>query len=241
VGIHVPFAPVLDVNNNPDNPIINVRSFGEDPRQVSLMGAAFVAGIQDHGAIATGKHFPGHGDTDVDSHIALPVIRHDRLRMDSVELRPFQAAIDAGMGAIMTAHIAVPRLNGGGNDPATLSSDVLTDLLRRDMRFDGLIFTDAMDMSAVARGRSSAEAAVRAIEAGADVILMPASVPAAIDGIVGAVESGRISEARIDRSVRKLLETKAGLGLDTARTIPIEGLKHVVGVPEHTDLAHHIP
>lgn len=121
VGIHVPFAPVLDVNNNPDNPIINVRSFGEDPMEVSRMGTAFIQGIQDHGAIATGKHFPGHGDTDTDSHLALPVIRHDRARMDSVELRPFRAAIDAGMGAIMTAHISVPSLNGGIREPSTLS------------------------------------------------------------------------------------------------------------------------
>ncbi|MEX2472669.1 MAG: glycoside hydrolase family 3 N-terminal domain-containing protein [Gemmatimonadota bacterium] len=240
LGVHVPFAPVLDVNNNPDNPIINVRAFGEDPAEVSRMGAAFVSGVQDHGAIATGKHFPGHGDTDVDSHIALPVIRHDRARMDSVELRPFQAAIDAGMGAIMTAHISVPTLNGGDTDPATLSPYVLGTLLRDEMGFGGLVFTDAMDMSAIARGRSAAEAAVLAIEAGADVILMPASVPAAIDGIVGAVESGRIAEDRIDYSVRRLLRTKASLGLDTLRTIPLDGLKHVVGIPEHTQLAEHI-
>ncbi len=240
VGIHVPFAPVLDVNNNPDNPIINVRAFGEDPAEVSRMGAAFVSGVQDHGAIATGKHFPGHGDTDVDSHIALPVIRHDRARMDSVELRPFQAAIDAGMGAVMTAHISVPTLNGGGTEPATLSPYVLGTLLRDEMGFGGLVFTDAMDMSAIARGRTAAEAAVRAVEAGADVILMPASVPAAIDGIVAAVESGRIAEDRIDHSVRRLLRTKASLGLDTLRAVPVEGLKRVVGVPEHTQLAEHI-
>lgn len=240
LGVHVPFAPVLDVNNNPDNPIINVRAFGEDPAEVSRMGAAFVSGVQDHGAIATGKHFPGHGDTDVDSHIALPVIRHNRARMDSVELRPFQAAIDAGMGAIMTAHISVPTLNGGDTDPATLSPYVLGTLLRDEMGFGGLVFTDAMDMSAIARGRTAAEAAVLAIEAGADVILMPASVPAAIDGIVDAVESGRITEDRIDFSVRRLLRTKASLGLDTLRTIPLDGLKHVVGIPEHTQLAEHI-
>ncbi len=240
LGIHVPFAPVLDVNNNPNNPIINVRAFGEDPRAVSEMGAAFVAGVQDHGAIATGKHFPGHGDTDVDSHLALPVIRHDRARMDSVELRPFQAAIDAGMGAIMTAHISVPSLNGGGSDPATLSPYVLSTMLRDEMGFDGLIFTDAMDMNAIARGRTAAEAAVRAIEAGADVILMPASVPAAINGIVSAVESGRIPESRIDRSVRRLLQTKVSMGLDTLRSVDIAQLKNTVGIPEHATLAGHI-
>jgi beta-N-acetylhexosaminidase len=240
VGIHVPFAPVLDVNNNPDNPIINVRAFGEDPAAVARMGAAFVAGVQDHGAIATGKHFPGHGDTDVDSHLSLPVIRHDRARMDSVELRPFQAAIDAGMGAVMTAHISVPGLNGGSPDPATLSPHVLHDVLRGDMSFEGLIFTDAMDMSAIARGRTSAEAAVRAVEAGADVILMPASVAGAIDGIVAAVEGGRIPESRIDHSVRRILATKASLGLDTLRMVPIERLKNTVGIPEHATLAEHI-
>ena len=149
VGIHVPFAPVLDVNNNPDNPVINVRSFGEDPAQVAALGAAFVRGVQENGGIATGKHFPGHGDTDVDSHMALPLITHDRARMDSVELFPFQAAIDAGMGAVMTAHISVPSLNNGLRDPATLSAAILTDLLREDMHFDGLLFTDAMDMSAI--------------------------------------------------------------------------------------------
>ena len=240
VGVHVPFAPVLDVNNNPENPIINVRAFGEDPADVALMGAAYVTGVQDHGAIATGKHFPGHGDTDTDSHLALPVIRHDRARMDAVELRPFQAAIDAGMGAIMTAHISVPTLTGGNPDPATLSPYVLTTILRHQMGFDGLVFTDAMDMSAIARGRTAAEAAVRAVEAGADVILMPASVPAAINGIVTAVERGRIPEERIDRSVRRLLAMKVSLGLDTLRAVPIDGLKEVVGIPAHNALAEEI-
>ena len=147
VGVHVPFAPVLDVNNNPDNPIINVRSFGEDPDEVARLGTAFVRGMQEHGAIATGKHFPGHGDTGTDSHLSLPTIDVTRARMDTVELKPFQAAIDAGIGGIMTAHITVPALNGGNGTPATLSRPVLTDLLRGEMGFDGLIFTDAMDMA----------------------------------------------------------------------------------------------
>jgi beta-N-acetylhexosaminidase len=178
VGIHVPFAPVLDVNNNPDNPIINVRSFGASPVDVSRMGIAFIHGVQENGAIATGKHFPGHGDTDTDSHLALPVIRHDRIRMDTVELRPFKEAIDAGMGAIMTAHISVPSLNGGVSEASTLSPLVLTRVLRDELGFGGLVFTDAMDMSAIARRHSAGEAAVRAIEAGADVILMPPNVAA---------------------------------------------------------------
>lgn len=240
VGIHVPFAPVLDVNNNPDNPIINVRSFGEDPEKVADMGAAFVRGVQEHGAIATGKHFPGHGDTETDSHLGLPVIPHARARMDSVELFPFQRAIEAGMGAVMTAHISVPSLDGGAGEPATLSSAVLTDLLREEMSFDGLLFTDAMDMSAISRRHSPEEASVRAIEAGADVILMPPSVERAVEGIVAAVESGRIDVSRIDASVRRILETKKQMGLDVAREVQIDRIGEVVGIPAHTEVAAEI-
>jgi beta-N-acetylhexosaminidase len=240
VGIHVPFAPVLDVNNNPDNPIINVRSFGEDPVEVSRMGLAFIQGIQDNGAIATGKHFPGHGDTDTDSHLDLPVIRHDRARMDSVELLPFREAINAGIGAIMTAHITVPSLNGGTRESATLSPKVLTTVLREQLGFDGIIFTDAMDMAAIARRHSAGDAAVRAIEAGADVILMPADVKQAVDGIVAAVESGRISEERIDASVRRVLGAKARVGLDRERMVSIDRIGDLVGTPDHMAVADEI-
>jgi beta-N-acetylhexosaminidase len=240
VGIHVPFAPVLDVNNNPDNPIINVRSFGEDPVEVSRMGIAFVRGIQDHGAIATGKHFPGHGDTDIDSHLALPIVRHDRARMDAVELMPFKAAIDAGMGAIMTAHISVPSLNGGVREPSTLSPMVLTSVLRDQLGFDGIIFTDAMDMSAIARLHSSGDAAVRALEAGADVILMPPNVGQAVDGIVAAVRSGRLSEARLDESVRRVLGAKAQVGLHEERLVPLDQVGRLVGTPRNTEVADEI-
>jgi beta-N-acetylhexosaminidase len=240
VGIHVPFAPVLDVNNNPENPIINVRSFGEDPTEVSRMGIAFIEGVQENGAIATGKHFPGHGDTDVDSHLALPVIRHDRARMDSIELRPFKEAIDAGMGAIMTAHISVPALNGGVREPSTLSPLVLTSVLRDQLGFDGLVFTDAMDMSAIARQHSPGEAAVRAIEAGADVILMPPDVGRAVDGIVQAIRSGRLSEERLDASVMRILETKESLGLHEQRFVPLDEVGRRVGIPEHIAVADEI-
>ncbi|HET9948709.1 MAG TPA: glycoside hydrolase family 3 N-terminal domain-containing protein [Longimicrobiales bacterium] len=240
VGIHVPFAPVLDVNNNPENPIINVRSFGEDPADVSRLGIAFIRGVQENGAIATGKHFPGHGDTEVDSHIALPVIRHDRARMDSVELRPFKAAIDAGLGAIMTAHISVPSLNGGVREASTLSPLVLTTVLRDELGFDGLVFTDAMDMSAIARRHSAGEAAARAIEAGADIILMPPDVGRAIDGIVEAVESGRITEERIDESVLRVLQAKERLGLHEERLVPIDKIVELVGTPEHLEVADRI-
>ena len=240
VGVHVPFAPVLDVNNNPDNPIINVRSFGEDPEKVAEMGIAFIRGVQENGALATGKHFPGHGDTNVDSHVGLPVITHNRARMDSVELRPFQRAIDSGMGAIMTAHISVPSLNGGVREPSTLSPEVLTNVLRGEMGFDGIVFTDAMDMSAIARQHRSGEAAVRALEAGADVILMPASVSGAIEGIVDAVGHGRITEERLDRSVLRVLETKERMRLHENRYVALEEISETVGIPAHIEVADRI-
>ena len=240
VGIHVPFAPVLDVNSNPDNPIINVRSFGEDPEAVATLGAALVRGIKDNGAIATGKHFPGHGDTETDSHLELPVIRATRERLDQVELVPFQRAIDAGMGGIMTAHISVPSLSGGNGDPATLSGRVLTNLLREDMGFGGLLFTDAMDMGAIDRRFPRGEAAVRAVEAGADVILMPPNVGAAVEALVNAVTGGRISEERIDVSVRRILEAKEHMGLAERPTVEIDQVFQHVGVPAHVQVAEEI-
>lgn len=240
VGIHVPFAPVLDVNNNPANPIINVRSFGADPEQVARLGAALVRGIQDHGAIATGKHFPGHGDTDADSHLELPLIRHGRERLDAVELRPFRAALAAGMGGVMTAHVAVPALAGGGNAPSTLSSPIMTDLLREEMGFQGLLFTDAMDMHAISRRFSAPEAAIRALEAGADVVLMPPSPERVAAGIAGAVRSGRISQARLDQSVRRLLQAKEAAGLHAGRTVAVEKVREKVGVPAHREVAEQV-
>jgi beta-N-acetylhexosaminidase len=240
VGIHVPFAPVLDVNNNPDNPIINTRSFGEDPRMVGAMGACFVRGVQEYGAVATGKHFPGHGDTDVDSHLELPVIPVGTDRMWELELVPFQRAIQAGMGAVMTAHISLPQLLGGNRLPATLSPGILTGLLRGEMGFDGLIFTDAMDMFAIDRIFPREEAAVRAVEAGADVILMPPVPSVAIRGIMNAVLEGRVSEERIDESVRRILRQKAELGLHRERTVDLEAIHRQVGIPAHLEVAREI-
>lgn len=240
VGIEVPFAPVLDVNNNPDNPIINVRSFGEDPNLVARMGASFVRGIQENGGIATGKHFPGHGDTGTDSHLSLPTIDVTRARMDTVELAPFRAAIAAGIGGIMTAHITVPALDGGDGTPATLSVPVLTGLLRDQMGFDGIVFTDAMDMAAISGPLGSGEAAARAVEAGADVILMPASVEGALQGIVDAVQSGRIPVSRIDRSVKRLLDAKEAMGLSAARQVDLAAIPAVVGIPAHMEVADEI-
>ncbi|TVP56254.1 MAG: glycoside hydrolase family 3 protein [Gemmatimonadales bacterium] len=239
-GIHVPFAPVLDVNNNPDNPIINTRSFGEDPARVGELGACFIRGIHDHGAVATGKHFPGHGDTETDSHLALPVIRVGSERLNRVELRPFREAIDAGMGAIMTAHIAMPGLTEDPRLPATLSRNVLTGLLREQMGFEGLVFTDAMDMNAIDRLYSRGEAAVQAVLAGADVLLMPPDPEAAIRGVVDAVLAGRIPESRIDASVRRILGQKEALGLHEERTVDLEALHRSVGIPTHTAMAREI-
>jgi beta-N-acetylhexosaminidase len=240
LGVHVPFAPVLDVNNNPENPIINVRSFGEDPGEVARLGAAFVQGVQNAGAIATGKHFPGHGDTDVDSHLDLPVIDVPRERLDSVELRPFQVAIDQGIGGIMTAHLSIPSVTGGDGVPSTLSFEVLTRLLREEMGFEGLIFTDAMDMYAIDRRHTRGEAAVRALEAGADVLLMPPDPEAARDGVVTAVQEGRLSEDRLDASVRRILTVKEDLGLHQARRVPVEEVARRVGIRAHEEAAQEV-
>jgi beta-N-acetylhexosaminidase len=230
------YGPVVDVNSDPDNPIINTRSYGEDPEAVARLAAAHIRGMQEHGVLATAKHFPGHGDTDVDSHVALPVIPHDRDRADAVELVPFRAAIDAGVGGIMSAHIAFPALTGDST-PATLQPRLLTGLLQQELGFDGLVVTDALGMGGIVTGWGSNEAAVLALEAGADVLLMPADLPGAIDAVVAAVESGRISEARIDRSVRKNLQAKARLGLHRERTVDVARVPGVVGIQAHRDVA----
>ena len=240
IGVHMPFAPVLDVNNNPDNPIINTRSFGEDPERVAMLGALFAKGVQDAGAVATGKHFPGHGDTETDSHLALPVIRVDREHLDSLELRPFREAIDGGIGAIMSAHISVPALTGDDSTPSTLSSRVLTDLLREELGFEGVIVTDGMDMAAIDRRFGRGEAVVRAIEAGADIILMPPNLDEVVPAVLAAVSSGRISEERLDESVGRILRLKEALGLNITRTVDMTNLHETVGIPEHVAMSEEI-
>jgi beta-N-acetylhexosaminidase len=240
VGVHLPFAPVLDVNSNPDNPIINTRAFGEDPAQVADLGACFVRGVQDHGGIATGKHFPGHGDTETDSHLALPIIRTGQARLDRVELPPFRAAIQAGMGAVMTAHIALPEIAEEPRLPATLSRRVMTGLLRGTLGFEGLIFTDAMDMNAIDRLFGREEAAVRAVLAGVDVLLMPPDPEAAIRGVMNAVLSGRIPESRIDDSARRILLAKEGLGLHHGARVDLDAVHRTVGIPAHTAVAREV-
>ncbi|WP_396220467.1 glycoside hydrolase family 3 N-terminal domain-containing protein [Gemmatimonas sp.] len=229
MGIHMAFAPVLDVNNNPKNPVIAARSFGEDPELVSRMGAALVRGIQEHGMLATGKHFPGHGDTEQNSHLELSRVNVSRARLDSVELRPFQAAINAGVRGMMTFHGDLPALDTT-HTAATLSATVMTDLLRTQMGFNGLLVTDALDMNGVLGNMTMAEATQRAVIAGNDVLLMPSDAKVAIQAVVDGVASGRFTEARIDASVRKLLMAKHEFRLDRDRFVSVEGVRARVGV-----------
>jgi len=228
LGIHIAYAPVLDVNNNPDNPVINTRSYGEDPALAARMGVAFIHGLQDHGMIATGKHFPGHGDTGTNSHLALPVVTVSRSRLDTVELVPFRAAVNAGVGAIMSFHGAMPALDSS-NVPGTLSPKVLTGLLRGEMGFKGIIISDAMDMRGVLDTYGSDEAVKRAIAAGIDVLIQPLDVSKTIDAVLAGVSEGRYTQARIDSSARRVLETKRRLGLAKAKLVDLNALRFAVG------------
>ncbi len=239
VGIHVNFAPDADLNNNPLNPIINVRSFGESPGAVARLVQEYVRGLQDHGMLATLKHFPGHGDTRQDSHIGLPVITVDYARLDSLELVPFRAGIAAGAGVVMSAHIAFPAFTGS-DDPATLSPAVLTGLLRDSLHFQGLVVTDALMMGAIATKYGAGEAAVRAFVAGSDLLLMPADPDSALNAMLAAMAAGRVSPARLDASVRRVLEIKQRLGLFAHRTVPLDSLPSTVGVRRFRDEARDI-
>ncbi len=236
VGVHWLFAPVLDVNNNPANPVINTRSFGEDPEAVGRLGAAFVRGARAGGALSTAKHYPGHGDTRVDSHITVPVIAADRERLDQVELPPFRMAVEAGVDAVMTAHVAVPEVLGDDR-PATMSAYFMTQLLRDELGFDGMLFTDALRMGAITERYGVGEAAVLSLEAGSDVLLAPADVPASAEAVIRAVETGRISRARVDASVRRLLEAKARLGLHRGAHVDPATVAPRVGIAEHRAVA----
>jgi beta-N-acetylhexosaminidase len=232
IGVNVNFYPVVDVNNNPRNPIINIRSFGGDPKLVSRMARAYIRGFQGTGGMATAKHFPGHGDTSTDSHLELPSIDADRSRLDEVELPPFRAAIQEGVAGVMSAHIALPRVEAEGL-PATLSKKMLTDLLRHDLGFAGIVFTDAMTMRGIAAHYPDGEAAVRAFEAGADVILYPTSIEIAFSALKQAAISGRVSATRLDESVRRILGAKARLGLDKNRFTDMGKLDQLLGSAEH--------
>src|SRR6267378_2201642 len=229
VGIHWIYAPDADVNNNPGNPIINTRSFGEDPERVAQFVSEFVRGVQENGGLATAKHFPGHGDTAADSHIDLPVIRADRARLDQLELVPFRAAIAMQVESIMTGHLNVPALEPDPNTPATLSHSILTDLLRNQLGYQGLIVTDAMDMGGITVRYAPGEAAVRAVAAGADWLLMPPVADAAFEALQAAVKSGRITKEHLDASVRRILQAKARLGLNTSRLVDVNALNEKFG------------
>lgn len=216
MGIHMNMAPVVDVNSNPKNPVIGVRSFGESPERVAEMGAAYVRGLQEAGVLAVAKHFPGHGDTDVDSHLALPTVAHDRRRLDEVELVPFRAAMDAGVDAIMTAHITFPQVDPTPGLPSTLSERVLTGLLRKELGFSGLIVTDALEMRGVSDRFGLPEAAVMAVKAGADIALIAQSAfnddaKRAVEALAEAVREGDIPMARVDASLARIAAAKGRL------------------------------
>jgi beta-N-acetylhexosaminidase len=219
----------VDVNNNPANPIINTRSFGEDPVGVGRMGAAFIRGLRDNGVLATAKHFPGHGDAGTDSHVALPVLTAARPRLDSIELVPFRIAVDAGVDAVMTAHVALPLATGDAALPATLSPLVLDTILRGELGFRGLVITDALNMGAMVSRYGPAQAALLAFQAGADILLMPTDPRAAIDAIVNAVAAGQIPLQRLDASVQRVLDAKERAGLFRRRLVDLNLLARHVG------------
>ncbi len=239
VGIQWTNSPVADVNNNPNNPIVNTRSYGEDPARVARMVAAYVHGLQQEHMIATLKHFPGHGDTEQDTHMGLAVLPFTQQRLDSVELLPFKAGIDAGAKAVMTAHLALPLIDPTKR-PATLSKPIITGILRERLGFKGIIMTDAMRMQGVTDQFSTEEAGVLAIEAGADVVLVPPDIEKAQAGVLAAVKSGRISVQRIDQSVRRILDAKSWLGLEKNRTVNLDSIFSVVGAPANEALAQEI-
>ncbi|AJY77746.1 beta-glucosidase [Paenibacillus beijingensis] len=243
LGVNLNYAPVLDVNNNPLNPVIGVRSYGESPELAAEYGARAIRGLQNAGVAATAKHFPGHGDTSVDSHLDLPTVLHDRERMERIELVPFKRAIAEGVDAIMSAHIRFPALEPEGL-PATLSRTVLKGLLREELGFEGVITTDCMEMNAIASHYGTVEAAVMAVEAGADVVLIShrADLQAgALDAIERAVRDGRLSEARIEQSVKRLLALKAKRGvLAGGGLLPQEPLEAVLARPAHLEAARKV-
>jgi beta-N-acetylhexosaminidase len=239
LGVHINFAPVADVNNNPRNPVINIRSFGEDPVRVGGLVAAWTRGLHDGGMIATLKHFPGHGDTSVDSHLGLPLVEHPRDRLEQVELAPFKAGIAAGAGAVMVAHIELPTLDPA-KGPATLSQHIISRLLREQLRFNGLIVTDSMNMDGVAKLGTPGENAVKAFLAGNDVLLDFTDTLAAFRGLKAAVESGVITRARLESSVRRILGEKARLGLHKARSVSLDAIPLAVGTRRNAAIARQV-
>ena len=235
IGVHWNFFPDADVNSNPANPIINTRSFGEDPKQVGDFVAAYIKGAHEAGMLTTAKHFPGHGDTAADSHLGLAQVTGDRARLDAVELPPFRRAIEAGVDAVMVAHVTIPALDSEANQVATTSTSIVTGLLKEDMRFKGIVVTDALDMAGLTRlyMKDIGRAAVESFKAGNDVLIMPGDLDASYRSVLQAVQSGEISRQRLDQSVRKILELKASLGLNKARLADPGQLSSEVAKPEN--------
>ncbi|HUS19323.1 MAG TPA: glycoside hydrolase family 3 N-terminal domain-containing protein [Terriglobales bacterium] len=246
IGVHWNFFPVADVNSNPQNPIINTRSFGEDPQMVGEMLAAYIRGSRKGGMLSTAKHFPGHGDTDTDSHLELARVPGSVDRLNNVELPPFQKAIDAGVDSIMVAHVTVPSLDPDPNKVATISHSIITDLLKNKMNFKGLIVTDAMNMRALtgiykAAGKNPAgQAAVDAFNAGNDLILMPSDLEGAYNGLLQAAESGEIKAADLDERVLKILRAKASLGLHKSRLVNVDEIADNIARPVDLALAQEV-
>lgn len=235
VGVHWNFFPDADVNSNPANPIINTRSFGEDPKQVGDLVTAYIKGAREAGMLTTVKHFPGHGDTATDSHLGVASVNGDRAHLDSIELPPFRQAIAAGVDSVMVAHVTVPALDSDPNHVASISPAVVSDLLEKQLGFKGLIVTDALDMAGLTHLFASniGRAAVEAFKAGNDLLIIPADLGASYESMLKAVRSGEISPERLDHSVLKILKLKGGLGLYKARTVDLSAIATVVGKPEN--------
>ena len=235
IGIHWNFFPDADVNSNPANPIINTRSFGEDPKQVGNLVAAYIKGAHAGGMLTTAKHFPGHGDTATDSHLGVASVNVDRAHLDSIELPPFRQAIAAGVDSVMVAHVTVPALDSDPNHVATISPAIVSDLLEKQFGFKGIIVTDALDMAGLTHlfANNIGRAAVEAFKAGNDLLLIPADFPASYDAMLQAVHSGEISRERLDHSVLKILRTKASLNLQEARTVDVRAISNLIAKPEN--------
>ena len=237
MGIYWNFAPVVDVNTNPKNPIIGNRSFGSDVQNVIAKSLAYAQGLQDNGVLAAIKHFPGHGDTDVDSHLDLPVVKHSLERLNKIELAPFKALTDKKIGGAMIAHLYVPQLEKGKNIPASISYDIVTNLLKNKFRYEGLVITDALNMNAVAKKYPAGELDLRAFKAGNDILLFSQDVPTGKKLIKEAIQKGEISEKRLEESVKKILKTKYLLGLQNLRPLSSEGINNALNNDSHAKIS----
>ena len=237
MGIYWNFAPVVDVNTNPKNPIIGNRSFGSDVQNVIAKSLAYAQGLQDNGVLAAIKHFPGHGDTDVDSHLDLPVVKHSLERLNKIELAPFNALMDKKIGGAMIAHLYVPQLEKGKNIPASISYDIVTNLLKNKFRYQGLVITDALNMNAVAKKYPAGELDLRAFKAGNDVLLFSQDVPTGKKLIKEAIQKGEVSEKRLEESVKKILKIKYLLGLQNLRPLSSEGINSALNNDSHAKIS----